>query len=185
MVWKGGEKKEPWHFFGTPLCPSCPEWGGYHGISGHLIKQTIVGACVCVHVRVCMCHTELHGNNLWTVPARSSTLAVDSARLQRSRNVSFPSTHCAHTLTPVTYTKRNAVSRVTRTGMVPSVFLCSDACKSFTEGGKLRRNMQCMLMEQPAWLENEPALKNNPKAGNRNALFSCLLYSGPLVEKGV
>lgn len=23
--------------------------------------------------------------------------------------------------------------------------------------------MQCILMEQPAWLENEPVLKNNPR----------------------
>ena len=58
VVWeRGGRKKkgEAWHFFGTPLCPSCPERGGYHGISGHLIKQTIVGACVCVCVCVCVC----------------------------------------------------------------------------------------------------------------------------------
>ncbi len=54
VVWER-EKKEPWHFFGTPLCPSCPERGGYHGISGHLIKQTIVGACVSVCVCMCMC----------------------------------------------------------------------------------------------------------------------------------
>lgn len=68
--WRKKKKKEPWHFFGTPLCPSCPERGGYHGTSGHLIKRTIVGAlCVCARARECVCHIELHGNNLWAATA--------------------------------------------------------------------------------------------------------------------
>lgn len=97
MVWeRGAKRREPWHFFGTPLCPSCPERGGYHGISGHPHKADhcwcVCCLCVCACVWVCLPHWVA-----WQQPLGTTS---PSKKLKSCRGQCQPATWTAAFLCP-------------------------------------------------------------------------------------